>query len=195
MPRPSLLERSAASRAQSVAARLYATVLFLATAPWASAEPPALTFFGWSDQHVQTNGDAEHLLPAIDAMNRLPETPYPESVGGKVESPAFVFGCGDITEWPARAAIDRYEELLTHRLKFPAYDVIGNHDEGGTSPVDTVKQWLTRRHGGLTYSFTVQGIRFVALLLTLRREPAEPGATLDAFGAGRTRRAIGPIAS
>jgi hypothetical protein len=35
-----------------------------------------LTFFGWSDQHVQTDGDARHLVPAIDAMNALPGTDY-----------------------------------------------------------------------------------------------------------------------
>ncbi len=37
-----------------------------------------LTFFGWSDQHVQTSGDAKHLVPAIDAMNALPGTKYPQ---------------------------------------------------------------------------------------------------------------------
>ena len=45
-----------------------------------AADPPpdagALTFFGWSDQHVQTDGDAEHLEAAIDAMNALPGTHY-----------------------------------------------------------------------------------------------------------------------
>jgi hypothetical protein len=44
-----------------------------------SAETNALTFFGWSDQHVQTDGDGRHLIPAIDAMNKLP----PNSLSGK----------------------------------------------------------------------------------------------------------------
>lgn len=129
----------------------------------AFADPPDLTFFGWSDQHVQTDGNAEHLLPAIDAMNSLPGTKYPAAMGGEVAAPAFVFGCGDITEWPSRAAIDRYAELVTKRLKFPSYDVIGNHDEGGKSPTDTVKSWLRRRHGELTYTFEQHGVRFIAL--------------------------------
>ena len=80
-----------------------------------------------------------------------------------VETPAFVFGCGDITEWPTNAAMKTYESLLTKRLKYPAYDVIGNHDEGGKSPSDTMRKWLIARHGALTYTFESQGVRFVAL--------------------------------
>ncbi len=128
-----------------------------------NAAARCLTFFGWSDQHVQTNGDGAHLIPAIEAMNRLPGTAYPPAIGGAVDKPAFVFGCGDITEWPTYAAMKTYESLLTQRLKYPAYDVIGNHDEGGTSPSDTVKKWLIGRHGALTYTFESHGVRFVAL--------------------------------
>ena len=127
-----------------------------------SAEP-ALTFFGWSDQHVQVDGDASHLHAAIDAMNQLPGTPFPDDIGGAVEKPAFVFGCGDITEWPTHAAIKAYDALLTGRLKFAAYDVMGNHDEGGKSPSATARDWLVRRHGALSYSFESHGVRFVAL--------------------------------
>ena len=90
-----------------------------------------LTFFGWSDQHVGAKGQADHLLPAIDAMNALPGTPLPPAIGGKVPPPAFVFGCGDITDWPTNAAKNRYHELMTTRLKFPFYDIMGNHDTGG----------------------------------------------------------------
>jgi hypothetical protein len=128
----------------------------------AAAEPVGLTFFGWSDQHVQTNGDGKHLLPAIEAMNALPGTPYPEKIGGKVEKPAFVFGCGDITEWPTAAARDSYEAMLK-RLKYPAFDIPGNHDEGGKSPSETIKRWLVARHGGLPYTFDRGGVHFVAL--------------------------------
>ena len=90
----------------------------------AARDEPALTFFGWSDQHVKTDGDAKHLLPAIDAMNGLPGTPYPEGIGGKVADPAFVFGCGDITEWPTHAAMKAYDQLITKRLNLPCY---GSH--------------------------------------------------------------------
>ena len=83
--------------------RQYLQALFTWCAIWASAAlaqsaQPQLTFFGWSDQHVQTNGDAKHLEPAIEAMNALPGTKFPEAIGGTVERPAFVFGACDITE-------------------------------------------------------------------------------------------------
>lgn len=128
-----------------------------------SEDDKPLTFFGWSDQHVQTDGGGAHLIPAIDAMNRLPGTPYPESVGGKVAVPAFVFGCGDITEWPTHAAMKTYDQLITERLKFPAYDILGNHDEGGQVPNETMKQWLISRHGALSYTFQNQGVHFICL--------------------------------
>jgi hypothetical protein len=123
----------------------------------------SLTFFGWADQHVQVNGDGEHLIPAVDAMNSLAGRAFPESIGGVVEKPAFVLGLGDITEWPSRAAKDTYEQMITKRLKFPSYDVAGNHDIGGLSPSDTVTDWLIQRHGALRYTFEQGGVLFVAL--------------------------------
>lgn len=127
------------------------------------AETNVLTFFGWSDQHIQTDGDGTHLIPAIDAMNKLPQTAYPAGIGGKVAKPDFVIGLGDITEWPTRAAADTYEKLITGRLKFPSYDVAGNHDSGGLSPSPTIHNWLIKRHGALSYTFNKKGVHFVAL--------------------------------
>src|SRR5215831_10471270 len=100
----------------------WAAALFAALSPTvgsdlAAAEAPLpsatndLTFFGWSEQHVQSGGDGTHLHPAIDAMNALPGTPYPESIGGMVIKSAFVFGCGDMTEWPSAVSRDTYSEL------------------------------------------------------------------------------------
>lgn len=148
--------------ARSRLALLCLSASTIMAAPSLGSEP-SLTFFGWSDQHVQVDGDAKHLVPAIDAMNRLPGTDYPPQIGGKVSKPAFVFGCGDITEWPTHAAMKAYDDLLTRRLKYPAHDVIGNHDEGGKSPSETIKKWLIGRHGALTYSFSSGGVRFIAL--------------------------------
>lgn len=122
-----------------------------------------LTFFGWSDQHVLPSGEATHLYAAIDAMNALPGTSYPERCGGTVGKPAFVFGCGDMTEWPSAAARDAYTELTSHRLKWPSFEILGNHDEGGNSPAETMKQWLVRQHGSLSYTFDRAGIHFIAL--------------------------------
>jgi 3',5'-cyclic AMP phosphodiesterase CpdA len=126
-------------------------------------EQVGLTFFGWSDQHVPVDGKGEHLIPAIDAMNALPGRAYPEAIGGTVAKPAFVLGLGDITEWPSHAAIDTYDQLITKRLKFPSYDIAGNHDIGGLSPVDTVLNWVIKRHGTLRYTFDKGGVRFISL--------------------------------
>jgi len=127
------------------------------------AAEPELTFFGWSDQHVQTGGNGSHLIGAIDAMNALPGTKYPANIGGTVARPAFVLGCGDITEWPTHAAKTTYEELVIKRLKFPSFDLVGNHDEGGKVPNETIKRWVIARHGGLSYTFDRGGVHFVAL--------------------------------
>ncbi|MBN1360650.1 MAG: metallophosphoesterase [Sedimentisphaerales bacterium] len=148
----------------------------------ASAEEVGLTFFGWSDQHVQTDGNGDHLVPAIDAMNALPGRAYPEDIGGVVAKPAFVFGLGDITEWPTHAAKDTYEKLITQRLKYPSYDVAGNHDMGGNSPSRTVLDWLVARHGSLSYTFEKGGVHFIALFsaydesLNSPAQPISPGA-------------------
>ena len=96
-------------------------------------------------------------------MNALPCTPFPESVGGEVAEPAFVLGCGDITEWPTHAAMRAYDRLITERLKYPAYDILGNHDEGGKVPSETMRKWLISRHGAPSYIFCRGGIQFIAL--------------------------------
>ena len=143
----------------------------------ASAPPAALTFFGWSDQHIGVDGDGQHLIPAIEAMNALPRRSYPETIGGSVEKPAFVFGLGDFTEWPTRAALDTYEQLVIKRLKFPSYDIAGNHDIGGLSPSNTALDWIIRRHGALRYTFEKGGVCFVALFSEYDEklnDPAQP---------------------
>ena len=146
------------------ALRVTASLLFVfAAATTCISNDPDLTFFGWSDQHVQTDGNGKHLEPAIAAMNRLPGTPYPDSIGGTVDKPAFVFGCGDITEWPTHAALDTFVRLVTDELHYPVYNVIGNHDEGGKVPSETVKRWLIAQHGGLSYTFSAGGIRFICV--------------------------------
>ncbi len=160
------------ANARSVAAAVLAAVLLAAAAaaaPAPAAPPPVkeagLTFFGWSDQHIQTDGKADHLVPVIDAMNAMATAgvAYPGGIGGKVAPPAFVLGCGDMTEWPTHAALDAYKEAVTKRLKIPAYDIVGNHDEGGKSPNDTVKNWIIARHGALSYTFERGGVHFAAV--------------------------------
>lgn len=96
-----------------------------------------LTFFAWSDQHVRSDGDAKHLNPVVEAMRQLPGKPYPPEIGGVVQPPAFVLGCGDCTDWPTRAAIRSYDRAVSS-LPWPAYQIMGNHDEGDPSTTRTI---------------------------------------------------------
>ena len=128
-----------------------------------NGEDDALTFFGWSDQHVKTDGNVTRLMPFVDAMNTMPGTVYPENINGKVPAPSFVIGAGDITEWPTNAAMRAYDAVLKNQLKWKAYDVLGNHDDGGRAFSPTMLNWSKKRHGGLSYVFEHKGVKFIAL--------------------------------
>lgn len=173
------------------------TLLFaLAPLGTSKAETPSsieLTFFGWSDQHVQTDGNGEHLVPAIDAMNELPGTAYPARIGGEVAEPDFVFGCGDITEWPTHAAMKTYDELITGRLKFPAYDVLGNHDEGGKAPSETMKKWLRSRHQSLSYTFSRGGVHFICMFSKYDESLNNPAQPLTEDALAFVRKSLSEI--
>lgn len=138
-----------------------ALILLISFSTCLGADETGLTFFGWSDQHVQTDGNAEHLKPAIHTMNMLPGFDYPEKIGGEVAKPAFVLGCGDISEWPTAAARDTYDLYIKQGLRYPSFDVAGNHDLGGKSPSKTITDWLIGRHGAISYSFDIEGVHFV----------------------------------
>lgn len=173
-------------------ALMLAVLLVMSCVVARGAEP--LTFFGWSDQHVTVKGEADHLFPAIEAMNTLPGKDYPPQIGGKVAQPTFVFGCGDISEWPTAAARDAYNQAITQRLKFPAYDIVGNHDEGGLSPSQTLKNWITQRHGALNYTFDKAGVHFLAVYSAYDESlnnPAQP-VSKDALEFIRTNLAKVP---
>ncbi len=170
---------------------LFYVVLAVTTA---AQDSPRLVFFGWSDQHIQTNGSAEHVRPVVEAMNQLPGTDYPETIGGQVEQPEFVFGCGDITEWPTHAARKTYEQLL-RELKYPAYDVLGNHDDGGKVPSETMKRWAIAKHGGLSYTFAKNGVHFVCVYSEYDPDlgnPAQPITTEALAWTAARLKEIGP---
>jgi hypothetical protein len=157
--------------------RQLVVLLILALLPSQSQAQEPLTFFGWSDQHITAAGDAKHLVPAIQAMNTFAGTDYPPAIGGRVGAPAFVFGCGDISEWPSAAARDAYNLAITQQLKTSAYDIVGNHDEGGKSPRPTIKDWIVARHGALRYTFDKGGVHFLAVFAEYNEElnnPAQP---------------------
>ncbi len=154
--------------------RLVAALCLLAPALFATE--PALTFFGWSDQHTNTSGDTSRLHPFVDAMNTMADTAWPKVIGGKVAKPSFVIGAGDITEWPTNAAMKGYDALLNERLKFPAYDVLGNHDDGGRAFSPTMINWLKKKHGSLSYTFEKGGVVFIGLWSKFdpKGKPAQP---------------------
>ena len=146
------------------------------SAPTLFAAKPVLTFYGWSDQHTKTSGDTSSLHPFVDAMNTMAGTAWPKAIGGKVPKPSFVIGAGDITEWPTHAAMKGYDALLNDRLKFPAYDVLGNHDDGGRAFSPTMMNWLKKKHGGLSYTFEKDGVVFIGLWSKFdpKGKPAQP---------------------
>ncbi len=154
--------------------RLVAALCLLASTLFAAQ--PALTFFGWSDQHTNTNGDTSRLHPFVDAMNTMAGTAWPKVIGGMVAKPSFVIGAGDITEWPTNAAMKGYDALLNERLKFPAYDVLGNHDDGGRAVSPTMINWLKKKHGSLSYTFEKGGVVFIGLWSKFdpKGKPAQP---------------------
>ena len=151
-------------------------LLLLSITSFAQENNPALTFFGWSDQHTNTSGDTSRLHPFVDAMNTMAGTAWPKTVGGKVAKPSFVIGAGDITEWPTHAAMKGYDSLLNNRLQFPAYDVLGNHDDGGRAFSPTMINWLKKKHGSLSYTFEKGGVVFIGLWSKFdpKGKPAQP---------------------
>ena len=150
--------------------------LLMSITGFGQEKKPALTFFGWSDQHTNTSGDTSRLHPFVDAMNTMAGTAWPKTVGDKVPKPSFVIGAGDITEWPTHAAMKGYDSLLNNRLQFPAYDVLGNHDDGGRAFSPTMINWLKKKHGSLSYTFEKGGVVFIGLWSKFdpKGKPAQP---------------------
>ena len=150
--------------------------LLMSITGFGQEKKPALTFFGWSDQHTNTSGDTLRLHPFVDAMNTMAGTAWPKTVGDKVAKPSFVIGAGDITEWPTHAAMKGYDSLLNNRLQFPAYDVLGNHDDGGRAFSPTMINWLKKKHGSLSYTFEKGGVVFIGLWSKFdpKGKPAQP---------------------
>ena len=147
---------------------LVAGVLPGDTDPLSIAVPPVrlpqgnapFTFFAWSDQHVSSEGRADHLLPALEAMRTLHGRTYPLRIGGAVARPEFVFSAGDCTDWPTRQAAASYVRSMA-RLGLPHLEILGNHDEGDGSLTNPMRRLILTRHGSLSFRFDCAGVSFL----------------------------------
>jgi cytolysin (calcineurin-like family phosphatase) len=135
-----------------------------------------LTFFLVSDTHYGLSAEGDKTIPKlIDAMNQLPGSPYPVSVGGKVGKPSGVLHTGDITnsakpaEWNLFVG-DYGLRGGDGRLVYPVYETFGNHDGGenlcvrqGIYERNKIRPGLTLlSKNGLHYSWDWQGIHFIS---------------------------------
>ena len=141
------------------------------------------TFYHISDQHYGAkNFDPTVLQKTIDAMNDLPGTRYPAAIGGTVGVPRGVILTGDLTDGgQAPQWLDFVSDWgLTGkegRLKFPLYEIAGNHDGGpSTRAGDSgyVRRQIIGRNNarvgmvnksanGLHYSWDWEDVHFVCL--------------------------------
>lgn len=145
------------------------------------------TFFAWSDQHVTMDGEAGHLLPALEAMRRLPGRPYPPGIGDAVARPLFIFSAGDCTDWPTRAAVAAYDRAMA-RTGLPHFEIIGNHDEGDGASADAMRPYIASRHGSPSYAFDCGGVRFLCLF-----SPYESSQRLSADSLAWLRKELSAI--
>jgi hypothetical protein len=148
-----------------------------------AGRPRNVTFYHISDQHYGAKAfDPAVLRRTIDAMNSLPGTPYPASIGGTVGVPRGVIMTGDLTDsglpvqWSDFVA-DWGFTGKEGRLGFPVYEMAGNHDGApSTRPGDSgyVRRQIILRNrdrigivhksaNGLHYSWDWDDVHFVCL--------------------------------
>jgi predicted phosphodiesterase len=126
-----------------------------------------VTFFVIGDTHFGGAGVEATNRQMIAAMNALPGTAYPASIGGTVAQPRGVLHCGDVTDFGTSGQWSAFEKLygLTGKegeLKFPIFECPGNHDRANAIG-QTVMKGIERRHGGLAYSWNWDDVHFVCL--------------------------------
>jgi predicted phosphodiesterase len=167
------------------------------------SDAPQAAFFLVGDTHYLANRDRPAQLDAtskqvcsslVETLNRLPGEAIPEQFGGgSVAKPQGVIHAGDVidsgdknggiyaemqrTEWSAF----RDDYGLTGsdgRLKWPVYEVHGNHDSprGDGYAIDQIKERNKQRPGllnisdnGVHYSWDWGGVHFVNLGIVVGR--------------------------
>lgn len=207
--------------------------------PVAAGENAAVhSFFLVSDTHYLANKDHPSEMDArsaeicgrlVDTLNHLPGTPLPESVGGgTVIAPLGVIHGGDlidsgdktgkVSEEMKRTEFSAYEKDYglsgsDGRLKFPVYEVHGNHDSPRSNGhvIDRLKERNKSRKGlvslsanALHFSWDMGPLHFINVGITVglgeganarrRYNPAESleflKADLDRNAANGNRPAI-----
>jgi predicted phosphodiesterase len=118
-----------------------------------------VTFFIAADTHFGWRGIERRNRRMVEVMNALPDSPWPKSIGGRVDTPRGVLLAGDLTENGTR---EQWQEFLKYfgghgsdgLLRYPVFECSGNHDRytpwryGFSKPV---LEGVRERHGGLLY--------------------------------------------
>lgn len=166
----------------------FLAVLFIAaaavTAAWLFVIPrraaEGITFFVTSDTHY---GLSQSVAAAnektIDAMNALPGAAFPREIGGVVAPPRGVAVLGDLTNdggapdapisW--RRFTQDFGVTGEGRLRFPVYELPGNHDGGDDQNVrrgirerNKLRPGLKGASGnGISYSWDWDEVHCVSL--------------------------------
>ncbi|MEX2530948.1 MAG: metallophosphoesterase [Gemmatimonadota bacterium] len=141
----------------------------------AGSELP-FTFLIASDMHYGVHDSVISFnQEIIEAMNRLPDTPYPDRIDGVVDVPLGLLITGDLTEdghadeWEAFAAELGLEG--ERALRYPVYEGFGNHDGPVDGPVRSGIQARNANRPGVTnvsenglhYSWVWGDVHFVSL--------------------------------
>lgn len=185
-----------------------ALVIALAVAT-SSAQAAGFTFFLTGDTHYGLDlwGDNEVRNKAtIDAMNNLPGTSYPASLGGVVQDPRGVLIAGDLTDTPEYFNVyglhydplpeierdgfnDDYAVDGSGRLRYPVYEGYGNHDVDNFAYSYTLEAIQARNlvrpgilnlsDNGLHYSWDWEGVHFVNLNIYPGGDTARAKNSLD----------------
>lgn len=167
------------------------------TSPARAASPPLNSFLVIGDTHfLAEKTQPERMDPTsaaytarlVDTLNRLPGTEFSEAVGGgKVPAPSGVLHVGDIIDTgdkngPTQVAMQRTEWAgyvaqfgltgVEGRLKFPVFEVPGNHDSphGAGHAIDQMAARQRSRKNlkglsknGLHASWEWGGVHFISL--------------------------------
>ncbi len=146
-----------------LAAALAFSVAVSADAP--AGAPAPLSFLVASDTHFGVPGIEQRNRTMVDQMNRLPGTPYPPAIGGRVVTPRGLLILGDLTDYATAAQFRDFETMYGLHggdglLRWPVYETIGNHDWVWDSPATA---GVTRRHGDVRYAWDWDDVRMISL--------------------------------